>query len=382
MNIDYQALLRFFLRVMPWIRCILSRELLFQLTRKVEVRDCAGSEIIRSEALILMPAPLIGDEVQGISIRNNGTMWSYAGLKLVKFERAHVYKEFIVDRHGLAVRETFYDEDIPYERLRGGLGYRRNEVYVAEPAYAMLHPCPGNYWHFMIEILPGLIYALKSGLLVQKVIGKFTLPYQFEILRELGFDRDRLIIIQDEDSVACAQVFTAINGHSRRSLPHAVRWLRNHYLGSAQVQWTGRERLFIKRGSQAARYHQQEELIADKFEKQGFSIVQSESLTFREQVELFSRAGVIAGLHGAGLTNGVFAPRGTKILEIGVLGHLSDDHIWTNFVCGHSIWSFRSYAREAWSGERTEDVVLHEPYEIDLHSVEVYLEKVLSSDAK
>ena len=52
----------------------------------------------------------------------------------------------------------------------------------------------------------------------------------------------------------------------------------------------------------------------------GFAIVRPEELTFDEQVATFARARVIAGPHGAGLSNVAFAPAGCLVFEICVDG--------------------------------------------------------------
>ncbi len=48
----------------------------------------------------------------------------------------------------------------------------------------------------------------------------------------------------------------------------------------------------------------------------GFEVIEAENLSFAAQVCLFSQAEVVAGPHGAGLTNILFAPEGCKVLEL------------------------------------------------------------------
>ena len=56
--------------------------------------------------------------------------------------------------------------------------------------------------------------------------------------------------------------------------------------------------------------------IAAIASEQGFEIIRSEALPFETQVALFSEASVIAGPHGAGFVNMVFAPRGARVIEM------------------------------------------------------------------
>lgn len=48
-----------------------------------------------------------------------------------------------------------------------------------------------------------------------------------------------------------------------------------------------------------------------------FEICYAENISFTEQVKLFSEANVIISSHGAGLTNLMFMPEGSKVIEIG-----------------------------------------------------------------
>ena len=47
----------------------------------------------------------------------------------------------------------------------------------------------------------------------------------------------------------------------------------------------------------------------------GFEVIETERLSFHEQIQLFSHAEAVVGPHGAGLANLCFAPEGCKVLE-------------------------------------------------------------------
>jgi capsular polysaccharide biosynthesis protein len=58
-----------------------------------------------------------------------------------------------------------------------------------------------------------------------------------------------------------------------------------------------------------------EDEIEEKMTQLGFAVVHPEELTFDEQVTMFSRARVIVGPHGAGMTNAVFSPSSCLIVD-------------------------------------------------------------------
>ncbi len=50
--------------------------------------------------------------------------------------------------------------------------------------------------------------------------------------------------------------------------------------------------------------------------EEGWTIIQAEKYSFREQIAIFAHARAVCGLHGAGLTNLIWCPRGCKVLEL------------------------------------------------------------------
>ena len=48
----------------------------------------------------------------------------------------------------------------------------------------------------------------------------------------------------------------------------------------------------------------------------GFKVINFENLSFEEQREIAAEASILAGVHGAGLTNMLFMEKGSKILEL------------------------------------------------------------------
>jgi capsular polysaccharide biosynthesis protein len=58
-----------------------------------------------------------------------------------------------------------------------------------------------------------------------------------------------------------------------------------------------------------------EQEVVETLRPFGFEAISTEGMTLEGQISLFSEAGFIVGLHGAGLTNALFAPRGTRVIE-------------------------------------------------------------------
>lgn len=75
-------------------------------------------------------------------------------------------------------------------------------------------------------------------------------------------------------------------------------------------------RIFISRADATGRGIINWPEIEEVLSSHGFEVVNVSALSLNEQISTFSAAECVVGLHGAGLTNMVFSPPGTKILEI------------------------------------------------------------------
>jgi capsular polysaccharide biosynthesis protein len=77
-----------------------------------------------------------------------------------------------------------------------------------------------------------------------------------------------------------------------------------------------KRRLYISRNKAPMRRIVNEEEVFKLLESYNFERVYCEDLSFEEQIELFGEAEVILSPHGADLTNMVFAPPGTQVIEL------------------------------------------------------------------
>lgn len=100
-----------------------------------------------------------------------------------------------------------------------------------------------------------------------------------------------------------------------------VTWLRKQFLKVKEKNKKFPKKIYINRkdsvyDSKNIRKIINENEVIEYLEKKGFvSIVLSE-LSFKDQINLFSNADFITGLHGAGYANIVFCNPNTKILEL------------------------------------------------------------------
>lgn len=176
-----------------------------------------------------------------------------------------------------------------------------------------------NYFHFIVDELPTILF---SNLIAQTqrlpvVVTKLH-PVQQGVCEAFGLRVDRMLPLEqymkapDWNSFRFAEAYVP----ALVPFPERVNILRLA-TGAAKLP-AGSRRIFLRRrASQLApsRLLNEEEL-SRRMESEGFEILYAEDHSVPEQKAIFSRAALVVGVHGAGLTNMIFAPRGCLLVEI------------------------------------------------------------------
>jgi capsular polysaccharide biosynthesis protein len=189
----------------------------------------------------------------------------------------------------------------------------------------------GNYYHWMLDTLPRLAAAGdRAPLLVNRDLGAF----HHRTLDLMGVDADRLMVPATQALTRFAQLsIPGLVSRPRRPdgqmdwmIPsvsaRAARWVRERLMGGLPIPGGGPRRILISREGSLFRRCENEAAIAGIAVRHGFMPVRLEDLTFDAQVELFSGAEIVMGVHGAGFTNMLFAPAGALLIELHPAGHL------------------------------------------------------------
>lgn len=174
-----------------------------------------------------------------------------------------------------------------------------------------------NYYHWVIEGLARAAMILASGVpsSVRFLVPEPITDLHLNSLAALGVDKSRVLGWSGGPS-RFRSVYLPSGPQHRGAAPiaAAVSLLRSH-----AIPWergTPDKRLWISR--RLARRRRRLKGESDLFRvaaNLGFEEVIAESLSPREQIELFANAEAIAGLHGAGLANAVFMAPQTAVVE-------------------------------------------------------------------
>jgi len=184
--------------------------------------------------------------------------------------------------------------------------------------FNLIHPY--NYFHFLIESLPSLLYLIHSNFLQPDhvIVSGLLHPNMQHALKLVTENRFQLFEVGLLNSVAAKQAIAAKESFSCYELIDGSSPTKVHYNGAnlLALRECFRQRLkfhdnaaqlklFILRQSSHRNIVNLKELVAAA-ESRGFLVTSPETLSFRKQVELFSSASTIIGPTGAWLANLLF----------------------------------------------------------------------------
>lgn len=214
----------------------------------------------------------------------------------------------------------------------------RRTVVIAKTGYR-------NYGHFMVEIAPKFCNLARADLgpvniLVPNGMDLF-MPVMKGLCEALNLDAE-FSVFEGSNLSSYSEIyyFGPVSKHGRRK-SQALMDLKSVLLEMAGAASGSTDRdIYIKRGGNDAR--QMPIGFDEMISNLGFEVVVPASLTFDEQVRLFSSARRIVGPVGAGMTNMLYARPGCEVFVIDP--GLMDFFFWDlcNFVGGKFYWYFSS----------------------------------------
>lgn len=236
-----------------------------------------------------------------------------------------------------------------------------NREFSGKVAILPLHRCR-NYFHWLMEVLPRIQMLEEENLwnkipvVVPPLSGFFK-----ETLDLLGLKENlRLEFNPDQDHWQFEEaVYPSRLGASRKLPIHAVKFLRDRFVANSNQK---KRRIYYSRQGSSTRRVLNEERLLPLLTKYGFEIFTGISISFADQVTLFSQAEAVVGCHGAGLANLAFCSPRTPVLEL--MGSR-----YVNPIMGE-ICESASLPYSVLVGKTTHE---HGHYEIDIEIIESWL---------
>lgn len=183
-----------------------------------------------------------------------------------------------------------------------------------------------NYSLFIAEILPGALILQLNGLTQMRLpiyFKPFMTPQavntRYELLNAFGVATERTFFTGAPFSrfkgVLIAKCNDRYKNHRISQLmPYVAARLKNIYATSDLPRV---KRFYVSRQhSSNRRVTNFNELTKKVFEPLGLQSIELDAMPLAEQIDLFSKADLVVGEHGAGLVNTIFMRPGSTVIEI------------------------------------------------------------------
>lgn len=225
--------------------------------------------------------------------------------------------------------ETYIDDFRIYRREKheGLLAPRVGPLvreYFAQLPYQAGSPCfvlggSPNYYHWIVDFLPKLWLLTREpdlrGLPMLTMaeptaMQRSTLAFACEAL---GMDVPRLEVTEATGFVGLTDAHFATRIFR---VAAASFWRRVIERTSLEFVGLPSRLLFVTRAGADRRRLQDEAALAGRLARLGFETVDPAAMPFSEQIRTFAGARIIVGVHGAGLTNLIFARQGITVIEL------------------------------------------------------------------
>lgn len=208
------------------------------------------------------------------------------------------------------------------EAWLGTTAPRAAEVPDLEHVCSMVNRLQTNYYHWLIEWCGRLelieAYREQTGHLPKLLIPETAPRFVRESLTLLGFGPESWIPWPEDPTPRKVRqlVLPSLRESDVTAAPSVLRWLRARFLAAAEAGEEEPDRvIYLSRPREGWRSVRNDEEIADWFRSEGHEVLQPHRFPLAEQIRCFARASLVVGLHGAGLTNILFAP-GAALLEL------------------------------------------------------------------
>jgi len=286
----------------------------------------------RHDDYILFP---FGDRpIRYRGVRPNGWVRSYSGNLRVEYATGLIYSG-LRPIYGSTDGLHENNPNMPPTRPLAMFGQRCRQV---DQAILLKSLFQVAYYHFMFEVVPKLEIVDRAGIAsdVPVIVTEDLASRKFFIdAQALGLFAGRPLIVQREDEVIRAKrLYVArADAYTVNQLSFPMKRLAH------QPSPRDRDRLYVTRSSQLlnGRHILNEADLIPQLRQLGFSVIDPGTLPLSEQIARFSRASIVVGPHGSGLTNTLFR-YGAPMALVEMINHTKkwdNAHFQISVHCGY-----------------------------------------------
>ena len=222
----------------------------------------------------------------------------------------------LLDEHKRACKEAMYEEHFPDDPAYRALTLPEPTHLTGQwTSVVSRWWCgPPSYYHWLMDALPrlALLDKLPSGIRV--IVPPQLSAFQRDSLAWLGLE-ERYRPTSEHHLVVDDYFFSSPTVMTGCTNPYGVAFLREKFLGHSRMPNLHGKKIYIVRKGKTRGILNEDE-VKKFLTERGWLIVDCETLTFAEQIGLFSQASQVCGAHGAGFTNILWCPAGCQVVEL------------------------------------------------------------------
>ncbi|NDW23204.1 glycosyltransferase family 61 protein [Alteromonas hispanica] len=181
-----------------------------------------------------------------------------------------------------------------------------------------------NFYHFITEDLANILLLLRNNVPKLRIVLPGDVTWKAQLIKQF-IDEDRFELVRVPKYCVVRQEYAFLvtkEPFDSYIHPFSIEVLRSNYV-SRKDEGQPSKKLFISRRRAPSRDIKNSIEVEAFFEDLGFMVVCCEELTVASQIELFTNAHIVAGAHGAGFTNMLWAGENCRIIEIFEKGHMN-----------------------------------------------------------
>ncbi|MDJ0688701.1 MAG: glycosyltransferase family 61 protein [Xenococcaceae cyanobacterium MO_188.B32] len=198
------------------------------------------------------------------------------------------------------------------------------ETHRLDTACSLVSSWSKSYYHWFLDFLTrieGLEYYQKqTGGKPLLIIDSNPTSWQIQSLKLLGYSLDDCIQWDKTKVTVNKLVVPAFRQPGNWVSPSALHWLRQRIFSNLSTtdlnQHSFSKRVYISRSQASGRRVINEDEVMQILAPHGFVSYSLETMSFMEQIQLFSSAEIIIGPHGAGFTNIIFSQKQPTVIEL------------------------------------------------------------------
>jgi len=229
-------------------------------------------------------------------------------------------------RDGIVYNDDVHAKNLytsPFVRGRVSADGTTIVATLPHPEYEIADACifvggDDNYSHWLFRNVLKLATLDRAGLLYSYpwLVNSDLRSYQKEFIQLLGQRPEQLVKVGRHAVASCKRLLVPALHTSDQAIGRGVQWMRERFAHLLAAPAQATHRLLVSRRDVTRRSLLNEDELFEALAPLGFVRIVPGELSVVQQIAAFSSARIIVAAHGAALTNMLFAPRETAIVEL------------------------------------------------------------------